>query len=104
MAPAATPRGQRVAGWPTAGERAILAGWGVALNTYHRRRMIAAYRCISPWAVGFLVFVVGSLLASLFLSVSIGAPRECVNQAPRLRSMKTWMSEDVRRRLEQPAP
>ena len=82
MAPAATPRGQRVAGWPTAGERAILAGWGVALNTYHRRRMIAAYRCISPWAVGFLVFVVGSLPASLFLGVSIGAPRECVNKAP----------------------
>ena len=44
--------------------------------------MIAAYRCISPWAVGFLVFVVGSLLASLFLSASIGAPRECVNKAP----------------------
>ena len=96
MAPAAGPAGGRV--WPTAGERAILAGWGAALNTYHRRRMIAAYRCISPWAVGFLVFVVGSLPASLFPGVSIGAPRECVNKAPRLRSnedVDVRMSGDV---------
>ena len=30
--------------------------------------MIAGYVFISPWVIGFLVFVVGSLLASLFLS------------------------------------
>ena len=39
-----------------------------ALYTYHQKRMIAGYVFISPWVIGFLVFVVGSLLASLFLS------------------------------------
>ena len=38
------------------------------LYTYHQKRMIAGYVFISPWVIGFLVFVVGSLLASLFLS------------------------------------
>ena len=41
---------------------------GPGLYTYHQKRMIAGYVFISPWMIGFLVFVVGSLLASLFLS------------------------------------
>ena len=55
--------------WPEAGGCAILAATEeAALYTYHQKRMIAGYVFISPWVIGFLVFVVGSLLASLFLS------------------------------------
>ena len=55
--------------WPEAWGCANLgASEEAALYTYHQKRMIAGYLFISPWVIGFLVFVVGSLLASLFLS------------------------------------
>lgn len=35
----------------------------------HTRERLLAYLCISPWAVGFLVFVVGAMVMSLGLSL-----------------------------------
>ena len=42
-----------------------------------RREAIEGYICISPWLVGFIMFVAGPILASLVLSLTywdIGSP------------------------------
>ena len=66
---AAAARGQAVpSGCGGRRRGAISAAGGAGLYTYHQKRIIAGYVFISPWVIGFLVFVVGSPLASLFLS------------------------------------
>ncbi|MDR6611370.1 hypothetical protein [Leifsonia sp. 1010] len=37
---------------------------------YNRREAIAGYLFISPWIIGFLVFTLGAMLYSLFISFS----------------------------------
>src|SRR5690606_40077398 len=45
-------------------ERTAGASW----LTRRRRRALAGYLFISPWIVGFLIFVLGPMVASLWLS------------------------------------
>lgn len=42
-----------------------------------RREAVEGYICISPWLIGFVMFVAGPILASLLLSLTywdIGSP------------------------------
>ncbi len=38
--------------------------------TMRRRETIAFYLCIAPWLIGFLIFVLGPMIASLYLSLT----------------------------------
>jgi multiple sugar transport system permease protein len=54
--------------------RSSIRRWGMA-----RREAIEGYVCISPWIVGFLVFTLGPMVASMWLSLTnyavVAAPR-----------------------------
>src|SRR3954462_15342444 len=39
-------------------------------SKYNRREALAGYLFISPWIVGFLVFTLGAMLYSLYISFS----------------------------------
>jgi len=39
-------------------------------SKYNKREAIAGYLFISPWIIGFLVFTLGAMLYSLFISFS----------------------------------
>ena len=46
------------------------AGKPKRAKKYNKREAIAGYLFISPWIIGFLVFTLGAMLYSLFISFS----------------------------------
>ena len=53
-----------------AGATASKASRPLRKRTYNRREAIAGYLFISPWIIGFLVFTLGAMLYSLYISFS----------------------------------
>ena len=43
---------------------------GKPLSTAARREAVAGYLFISPWLIGFLVFILGPIIASFYLSLT----------------------------------
>ena len=67
----------------TIGRRWPLAGWRPRRST---REALSGYAFISPWIIGFIVFTVGPMLASIYLSMS----RYDIASAPRFIGLENY--------------
>ena len=55
---------------PTVSDTQSSRPWHRAVLTRRKRRALAGYLFISPWIIGFLIFVLGPMIASLWLSLN----------------------------------